>query len=217
MWWRDTLVAAGVLALAALAVERILADHGGGGEPVPVPRIEAGEVLDPDWVLADLEGVPRRIAEGFGSRATVLYSWKVGCPCIDRVEPRIRALTERFGADRGVAWIAVDGEMEDDPEAIARKSERLGARYAMYLDPEQRLLSRLGLDRATLVAVVDGSGRLAYRGSIDDDYENPTRSWLGEALDAVVAGARPDTPETAPVYGCEYSAAPACPVEPAAP
>ena len=53
------------------------------------------------------------------------------------------------------------------------------------------------------VFVLDGEGRLRYRGAPDPDYEDPSlnASWLREALDSVLEGEDPARPETDPV-GC---------------
>jgi hypothetical protein len=207
----DYVIAAAIVALCAFAVERQLAGHG-SDEPA-IREIEVGEVLEPDWVLKDVSGHDRELGRWYGSKATVLYSWKVTCPCVDVVEGRLRHLYTRFGAEQGVIWVAVDGEAEDGTGDILDKMGRLQSFYRMLLDPEQRLSARLGFDRATLVAVLDASGRVRYRGSIDDAYETPKRSYLEEALEAVVGGRNPAVPETQPVYGCEYSGPPSCPVE----
>jgi hypothetical protein len=88
---------------------------------------------------------------------------------------------------------------------------RLGPTFfRMLLDPDQALLARVGFRQAALVAVLDGNGRLRYRGSMDDDYLKPTRSYLAEALASVVDGQPLALAETTPIYGCEFSRPPAC-------
>ena len=51
--------------------------------------------------------------------------------------------------------------------------------------------------------MLDGEGRVAYHGAIDDsaEPEAATSPWLRAALDAVLAGRPPAVAETAPV-GC---------------
>jgi hypothetical protein len=207
----DYVIAAAIVALCAFAVERQLSGHAVDGPAIR--RLDLGDTLEPDWVLKDVTGADRELHRWLGAKATVLYSWKTSCPCVDVVEPRLRHLSTRFGRQDGIAWVAVDGEAEDEPAGILDKMGRIQAFYGMLLDPEQRLSARLGFDRATLVVVLDGAGRLRYRGAIDDSYESPKRSYLEEALEAVVAGREPATAETEPVYGCEYSGPPSCPVE----
>jgi hypothetical protein len=204
----DWVIVAILLGLCGVVVAQHL-DHGDADVP-RVPPIVLGEALDTSVVLTDLEGKERTIADDVGSKATVLYSWKVSCPCIDVCEPRLRPLFARYGKARGVAWIAIDGEPEDTREEVLAKMGRLGSPYKMLFDPDQQVLARLGFDQAALVAVLDGNGRLRYRGSMDDDYLEPKRSYLEEALRAVVEGGDLAVAETPAIYGCEFSRPPAC-------
>src|SRR5688572_8353102 len=111
MRWGDLVISAILLGLCGLAV----AKHFGHGEEVRrvIPPVEVGEPLDGNLTLTDIGGVDRVLADFFGRRATVLYSWKVSCPCVDVCEPRLKAIYARYGREQGVAWIAVDGEPED--------------------------------------------------------------------------------------------------------
>jgi mono/diheme cytochrome c family protein len=65
----------------------------------------------------------------------------------------------------------------------------------------------LGVQRTPEVAVLDGAAMLRYRGRIDEQFrvtgENPAagRAYLAEAIEAVLAGARPAVEETE-VDGC---------------
>jgi hypothetical protein len=112
-----------------------------------------------------------------------------------------------------VTWIAVDGEPEDAAPTVLGKMGRLGSFYKMLLDPTQLLSARVGFDRAAQIAILDSTGRLRYRGPMDDDLEKPQRSYLREALEAVVAGVPVPLHQVEPKYGCEYSQPPSCDAE----
>jgi hypothetical protein len=53
------------------------------------------------------------------------------------------------------------------------------------------------------VFVLDAGGRVALPGAPDTDYDDPglKAAWLGDALEAVIAGERPPRADTKPV-GC---------------
>jgi hypothetical protein len=205
----DFVIAAVILGLCGLGVLQQLR-HDPARAPV-VPPIAIGQALDGAITGTDLNGVERRVGEWFGDRATVLYSWSVPCSCVEECEARLRAIYAVHGNPQGVHWIAVDGEPTDSPEAVLDKMVKVGAFYRMLLDPSQRLSQRLGFDQAVQIAILDGHGYLRYRGPIDDDLEKPTRSYLREALEAVLAGTPvPEAEERPAVYGCAYSAPPDC-------
>jgi len=88
------------------------------------------------------------------------------------------AMRERVEADRG--WPLP--YLRDEEQAVARA-------YDAKTTPD--------------VFVVDGDGRLRYRGAPDADHGDPSldAEWLRLAIDAVLAGDRPERPETEPV-GC---------------
>ena len=86
--------------------------------------------------------------------------------------------------------------------------------YFLLLDPTQRLCRQLGFREAAQFAVVDANGTLRFRGTFDDDLKHPTRTYLPEALDAVLGGRDPwQPPPPAEKYGCPFGApAEDCPV-----
>jgi hypothetical protein len=92
----------------------------------------------------------------------------------------------------------------DSADAMRERVEADGGWPAPYLrDESQDVARQYGAKTTPDVFVVDGEGRLAYRGAPDSDYEDPSQdaSWLRGALDAVLAGETPDLAETEPV-GC---------------
>ena len=205
---RNTLIALLVVGVCAWGVaaqfSRVPAQ---GASYDDIAPMAIGEVLEVDTALLDIEDPPkpRSLAGEFGRRATVLYSWSVTCPCINTVEDRMRALWAAHGErDRSVRWIALAGEPAESLASLRAKREDLEAFYPVLRDPEQIALRRLGFRHAGQVAVLDGEGRLAYRGAIDADWESGGAEYLTAALEAVLGG-RPVEPAERPrVYGCAY-------------
>lgn len=178
-------------------------------DPLPV-----GSILDVDFALRDIEDPPkpRNLMAAYGRDATVLYSWSVPCPCILDMEPRLVAVAKRFeGHD--VRWIALAGEPNDTLEALREKAAVMKPFYPIYRDPEQLVLRRLAITHAGQVAVLDGEGRLVYRGAADDHWDEGRAEHLQAVLEAVVAG-RPVPFETKPrKYGCAFSLPASCRAE----
>jgi hypothetical protein len=207
----DILVAGPLILLAAWGVAGQLGFDPFDGGDEPIRPIALGERLELDLVLSDLTTRPRDPTKLYGSTATVLYTWSVPCPCIDVLEPRLRALHARYGlSNPGVRWIALAGEPEDTRAKVKDKAERLGVFYEVLLDPEQEVCRRLGLIHAAQVAVLDGEGRLVYRGAVDAEYDEGQAEHLEEALAAVVAGRPVPVPERAYTYGCEFNVPESC-------
>jgi peroxiredoxin len=73
-----------------------------------------------------------------------------------------------------------------------------------YLRDEAQDVARAyGAQTTPDVFVIDGEGRLRYRGAPDADHNDPAlnAAWLREALDALLAGEEPSRAETPP-KGC---------------
>jgi peroxiredoxin len=91
----------------------------------------------------------------------------------------------------------------DSLEAMRERVEREDWPMPYLHDESQEVARAYGAKTTPDVFVLDGEGRLRYRGAPDPDYEDPSlnAAWLREALDAVVEGEDPARPETDPV-GC---------------
>jgi len=209
---RDILIALTVVALCAYGVVAQFSMDAAPEVPIlEIDPIPIGAVLDIDFALRDLEEPPkpRNLMAGYGRAATVLYSWSVPCPCILDMEPRLRAVAARFeGHD--VRWMALAGEPADTLQALREKAAGMQPFYPVLRDPDQRVLRRLAITHAGQVAVLDGDGRLVYRGAADDHWEEGQAEHLQAVLEAVVAG-RPVPFETQPRrYGCAFSIPASC-------
>jgi hypothetical protein len=214
MWKRpDLWIATVVLAVCAYAVARQL-----GVDPLGADtgrRVALGERIDVDAQLLGLdgEGTLYRLGDYMGERFTVFYTWSLKCPCVEEVEPRLKALYAKYNErTAGMAWVGIDAEPDDDAGMIVRVMGKLHSFYAMLRDPTQQVVRNLGLDRAVQIALVDHEGRLLYRGPIDDGYDlrDVTRSYLAEALETALRGGAMPVPPAEPAYGCLFGDPASC-------
>ena len=105
--------------------------------------------------------------------------------------------------DGQVALISVASNRSEPPEMIASvsRSRRLPV---VLLDPEHAVADLYSAQTTPEVFVIDRAGVLRYHGAVDDvtfRQRHPSRSFVGEAVAAVLRGELPSTPET-PAYGC---------------
>ena len=92
----------------------------------------------------------------------------------------------------------------DSFDAMRERVEADGGWPVPYLrDESQEVARAYDARRTPEVYVVDGAGRVRYRGAPDADYEDPSQNagWLRGALDAVLAGREPD-PAATEAVGC---------------
>jgi peroxiredoxin len=162
----------------------------------------------PAFSLPDTFGEDHALPDGEGTLATVVVFTCNHCPYALAWHDRILAVSRDY-AERGVRMLAVnpnDGERypRDSYEAMQRRVEADGGWPIPYLRDESQEVARAYGARTTPdVFVVDGAGRVAYRGAPDADSGDPSldAAWLRAALDDVLAGRPVRRAETKPV-GC---------------
>lgn len=91
----------------------------------------------------------------------------------------------------------------DSYEAMQNRVAEEGWTIPYLHDEDQEAARAFGAKTTPDVFVLDGEGRLRYRGAPDADHREPSHdaAWLREALDALGAGEEVARPETDPV-GC---------------
>ncbi len=144
---------------------------------------------------------------GAGAPATVVVFTCNHCPYALAWHERIADIARDY-AERGVQVLAINS---NDAERYPRDSlEAMRARVSSedwpmpYLhDAEQTVARSYDAKTTPDVFILDGQGRLRYRGAPDGDYDDPGQraQWVRSALDALLAGGEIEQPETKPV-GC---------------
>jgi peroxiredoxin len=159
----------------------------------------------PTFELPDTEGAVHRLE---GDPATVVVFTCNHCPYALAWHDRLLDVARDYEG-RGVRVLAVNPNdavryPRDSFEAMQERVRRDGGWPAPYLhDATQEVAAAYGARTTPDVFVVDGDGRVAYRGAPDGDYDDPGQraAWLRDAIDAVLEGRRPARPRTEPV-GC---------------
>jgi mono/diheme cytochrome c family protein len=128
--------------------------------------------------------------------------WSTDCPVAMRTAPRVARLIEEY-SDKGFEFtIHFPNDLESRSEAESYLTDRgITAPIQMDLGAEKALADGIEVLPAAVVRGPDGG--ILYRGAIDDNKvgELVKASWLKDALDAVMAGQKPEVAE-AEAYGC---------------
>ncbi len=155
-------------------------------------------------------GRPMAAAPAPPSRAKALFFIAHDCPIANGYAPEIRRNAAQYGP-RGVRCVLVYAEAGLTPAAARRHAAAYGYHLPTMLDPRLTLAHRMGATVTPEAVVVGPTGRVLYRGRIDDKYVTlgqpryrVTRHDLRDALDAVVQG-RPVAVATTPAIGCAIS------------
>lgn len=129
------------------------------------------------------------------------------CPHSRAWEDRLLGLAREFGDRVGSVFISSSDPArfpEDGPQEIADHARALEFPAPYLLDADQSVADAFAAVRTPHAFLFDRGRGLVYRGTVDDDEEDPgavTRHYLRDAVEEVLAGKSVTTPET-PLQGC---------------
>jgi thiol-disulfide isomerase/thioredoxin len=137
----------------------------------------------------------------------------VHCPYVKHVEEELAGIGRDYEGKIGIVAISsndVEAYPQDSPEEMKKQAERLGFRFPYLYDETQEVARAYDAACTPDLFLFDGQMTLVYRGQLDDsrprrgDFGNDipvTGKDLRAAMDAVIAGKRPD-PNQRFAVGC---------------
>jgi hypothetical protein len=150
----------------------------------------------PHLTVKDLQGHEFEVNGFKNSRALVIIIFSDYCPISNKFGPELARL-ERDYAGKPVAFIfdcPIANETSQDMMSYVSKYQ---LKSAVVHDSDGRLAKTLGATTSTEAFVLDAAHTLVYRGAINDQYglgysrDKPTRTYLRDAIDAVLCGKAP--------------------------
>jgi peroxiredoxin len=175
-------------------------------------KVEIGKPA-PDFTLSSADGKTHSLS-AFKGQVVVLEWVNFDCPFVKKHygSDNMQALQRRYTGE-GVVWLSINSSAPGKqghctPEqAVKLGAERKAAATALLLDPEGKVGQLFGARTTPHMFVIDKEGRLVYNGAIDDKPSpDPAdlagaKNYVTAALDAVLAGRKPEVQSTQP-YGC---------------
>lgn len=175
--------------------------------PSSVPADEAPAPQALGLRLLDVTGQAHQLGDREGTRAVALVFLSPECPISNQYLPELNRLA--------AAWAELPlefyGVLSDPGLSRARAqtfAEEYRPAFPLLWDSAGALAEALGPSHVPQAFVLDGDGQIVYRGRIDDQFAavgrrraRVSRHDLAAAVEAVLAGNRPEVSETEPV-GC---------------
>jgi peroxiredoxin len=164
------------------------------GDPAPVWKGLAG-VDDESHSLDELSS----------KKVIVVVFTCNSCPYAVDAEDRLIELHKKYSG-RGVALVAINvNKVEEDLlPAMKEKAKEKGFEFPYLFDGTQQIAKDYGAIVTPECYVLDSERNIRYMGSIDDspDGKQIQNKYLESAIDAVLAGGKPEITETVPI-GCQ--------------
>ncbi len=154
----------------------------------------------PDFGLPSLDGALYRLEDCRGN-VVVLDFWSAECPWSKRGDEELAGYLPAWGRSVSIWRIAANaGEGEELLKGVAKERNL----PLVLLDPHQAVADLYGATTTPQLFVIDPQGMLRYQGALNDmtfRQRLPQKFYLRQAIEAVLAGRRPDPAQTDP-YGC---------------
>lgn len=173
------------------------------GEYNPVANV--GETL-PAW--KDLPGIDGKLHawEELKGKQVVIVAFTCNtCPYAVEYETRLNKLAARWDKDERVSLVAVNSNLIDDDSLEAMREKAKAAKFTFpYLkDEKQELGKAWGATRTPEFFVLNQARAVIYMGALDNDTdaEKATINYVDAAVEAALAGNKPEVQETVPI-GC---------------
>lgn len=161
----------------------------------------------PSFELPGVDGNDHSLGDYRDAKLLALVQYCNHCPYVLAWESRLMKLASDY-AERGLRVVAVNSNdaaryPEDSFERMTERAEKLAFPFDYLFDASQSLVRALGAERTPEVFLFDEERRLRYHGAIDDSRDENAvgRSYLREAIDALLTGQEPPVAETESV-GC---------------
>jgi peroxiredoxin len=144
----------------------------------------------PDFKLPDATGAAHSLGE-YAGKTLVLAFWSCKCPVSLEYTERLEEMQRKY-APRDVVVLGVASNSNESAAEIRRNSANLKIGFPILLDRDATLAGKLGATHTPSIFIIDHKGNLQFRGGT---------ALAEEALDAILAGRPPATPEGRP-SGC---------------
>jgi peroxiredoxin len=151
--------------------------------------------------LPGVDGKEYSLAEMKDAKAIVVCFTCNICPVAVAYEDRFVEFSKKYAA-KGVKFVAINCNKNSEDLAVMKtRAEEKGFNFPYVFDKSGKVATEYGAKRTPELYVLDGHHNVVYHGSFDDKQNGPTKNFVADAVDAVLAGKKPSvTANTA--FGC---------------
>lgn len=154
----------------------------------------------PNFSLPDLNGKVHQLEE-YRGKIVIVNFWSCECPHSERTDKAILSMLVQWRED--VELITIASNRNESLSDIKKVAETRTIPQ-VWLDADCEVANLFEAVTTPHVFVIDRDGILRYQGAVDDvkfRQKVPTRFYLDEAVESLLAGNVPEMQET-PAYGC---------------
>lgn len=154
----------------------------------------------PEFNAIGVDGKEYSLTSTQGAKATVIAFTCTNCPVAIAYEDRFIEFYKNY-ANKDVRLIAINVNSSENLESMQVRAKEKGINYSYAYDESGDSARAFGAKVTPHLFVLDANGMLVYRGSFDDKTKEPSINYIENAVNAVLAGQRPELTSTK-AFGC---------------
>ena len=141
-----------------------------------------------DFTLKDAEGTDFTLYKlSEKKQVTVVLFLATQCPIATDYTARIVNFVKAYD-EKNVQFIGINSNKQEKIEEILAYSQKHSFEFPVLKDRENKIADYFGARRTPEVFLLDAKRVLRYAGAIDNSPKEPTKHYLKDALDLVIAG-----------------------------
>jgi peroxiredoxin len=138
--------------------------------------------------LKNVDGKEVALGDMKDAKAVVVCFTCNNCPVSVAYEDRFVEFTKKYKG-KGVAFVAINCNTKtEDLAAMKTRAEDKGFNFPYAFDESGKVATEYGARVTPHIFVLDGKRTVQYVGAFDDKMDAPTKHYVADAVDAVLAG-----------------------------
>ena len=167
----------------------------------PAFAADPGEKAPDFKGLKGVDGKELSLSDLKDAKAVVVCFTCNICPVSVAYEDRFVEFTKKY-KDKGVAFVAINCNTKtEDLAAMKTRAEDKGFNFPYVFDESGKVATEYGARVTPHIFVLDQNRSVAYVGAFDDDQNKPTKAFVKDAVDALLAGKKVETTKSK-AFGC---------------
>jgi peroxiredoxin len=169
--------------------------------PAYSAELEIGAHAPEFKALPGVDGKEYSLGEMKDAKVVVVCFTCNRCPVAVAYEDRFVEFSKKY-AGKGVKFVAINANRRtEDLDVMKTRAEEKGFNFPYVYDKTGKLATEYGAKVTPHIYVLDQNRHVAYVGAFDDSEKKPTKNYVADAVDALLAGKKVETTKTKAI-GC---------------
>ena len=169
--------------------------------PACAAELEIGAKAPEFKNLPGVDGKEYSLSDMKDAKVVVVCFTCNNCPVAVAYVDRFIEFVKQYGP-KGVKFIAINANRRtEDLAAMKTRAEEKGFNFPYVFDKSGKLATEYGARVTPHLFVLDENRQVAYVGSFDDKQNNPSKHYVADAVDALLAGKKVEVAKTK-AFGC---------------